>query len=562
MTAYNSMSQHLRRILSAKSVVDSRNKSYICRKNKRSKPTNNRRICPLPKMTDDIINRLAYDTQHHPLDILRMKKSPECLGCCDCNLEYRRLRNCGRPCCKASGQTSRQRSTSRSQRSVSPAATSKRKKFIPNTVSGKELKSEWKEDPGGATGSLIGFARQRKYRYKADSVFVPCTTTTLDPSEFKSTCCSPIQETNDRRLESSRTLRSPDDSDDKSVDRSASQKEDEKKYVDFIYDITKEIMQSGLYTDKELQDVFKKHTDKNKGILNMNRMLFEIYQLKISLNMLDEESDDVDDELEDLIHAQKLLHVSEIRPPTPPKVLDENKVMEKFEYYQKSLEAQDREPSRTSTKTVVVVDANPEMLLTEGDVLISLIEAGIDPKQAQYICKSLFYKSKDPPFDGMVPVKAEASPLQPASLEPRDDNRRTSFIAATSESVGYSVEDNLVRHTIKQKARSSVWSFVATQDETVETKKDIDKAKDEAEASYSYSEFEKSEESQDDDKRTSLIGETSASNLVSTQDETIETEEGTESQTASDSPIIKPYSIAVVRILSSHSSIRCCDNNE
>jgi len=48
-----------------------------------------------------------------------------------------------------------------------------------------------------------------------------------------------------------------------------SQKEEEKKYIKFIYDITKEIMQRGLYTDKELQDVFKKHINQYKGILNM-----------------------------------------------------------------------------------------------------------------------------------------------------------------------------------------------------------------------------------------------------------------------------------------------------
>lgn len=51
----------------AKSVVDTRNKSYMCRKNKQSKPISDRRVYSLPKMTDDIIDRLAYDTQHHPM---------------------------------------------------------------------------------------------------------------------------------------------------------------------------------------------------------------------------------------------------------------------------------------------------------------------------------------------------------------------------------------------------------------------------------------------------------------------------------------------------------------
>lgn len=120
-------------------------------------------------------------------------------------------------------------------------------------------------------------------------------------------------------------------------------------------------------------------------------MLYEIYQLKISLNIADDS--DIDEELEDLIHAQKLLSVSEIRPPTPPKVLDENKVMAKLESYQKMMKA-DRSPKIT-TKSVMLVDANPELLITERDVLVSLVEAGVDPKQVQHICKNLRHKSRD-----------------------------------------------------------------------------------------------------------------------------------------------------------------------
>lgn len=119
-------------------------------------------------------------------------------------------------------------------------------------------------------------------------------------------------------------------------------------------------------------------------------MLYEIYQLKISLNIVDS---DTDEELEDLIHAQKLLSVSEIRPPTPPKILNENKVMEKLESYQQMMKTE-RFP-KINKKSVTLVDANPELLVTERDVLISLIEAGVDPKQVQYICKNLRHKSRD-----------------------------------------------------------------------------------------------------------------------------------------------------------------------
>lgn len=100
-------------------------------------------------------------------------------------------------------------------------------------------------------------------------------------------------------------------------------------------------------------------------------------------------TDDSDDELEDLIHAQKLLTVSEIRPPTPPKVLNDNKIMEKLESYRKMT------GKSCNQKTVTLVDANPDLLVTEKDVLMSLVEVGIDPKQVQYICKNLRYKSRD-----------------------------------------------------------------------------------------------------------------------------------------------------------------------
>lgn len=126
--------------------------------------------------------------------------------------------------------------------------------------------------------------------------------------------------------------------------------------------------------------------------LIQNKMLYEIYQLKISLNIL--EDSDTDEELEDLVYAQKLLTVSEIRPPTPPKVLDENKVIEKLKSYQKMMNNENK-PSNHTGKSVTLVDANPDLLITERDVLISLMEVGISPKQAQHICKTLLHKSRD-----------------------------------------------------------------------------------------------------------------------------------------------------------------------
>lgn len=85
-----------------------------------------------------------------------------------------------------------------------------------------------------------------------------------------------MQEMIDRRSISSNASQCYDyDCDDQSIElkhvskQLLSPKKEEKEYVKFIYDITKEIIEKGLYTDKELRNVFKKHIDLYKGILNM-----------------------------------------------------------------------------------------------------------------------------------------------------------------------------------------------------------------------------------------------------------------------------------------------------
>lgn len=475
--AYNSMSLHLRRILSAKSVVDSRNKKYLLKKNQRCKvqETRDERFSLRPEVIDDVIDRLAYDTLHHPMDILRMSSNSEHLDCCNYNSGRQQLRVCSdRKYCEENDRMDH-RLTLTNRRMASPATTrsSKRKKFTPNSVRAKKELKSMREVPH-VIGPSTCYSQQRKGRYGKDSFFVPCTTTTLD-SVFKTGSHSLMQETNDHHSVSSNVSQCDFDylHDDQSVKSNKlvskqllSQKEEEKKYVKFIYDITKEIIQKGLYTDNELRNVFKKHIDRYKGILNMSKMLYEIYQLKISLNMMDEDSD-TDDELEDLIHAQQLLSGLEIRPPTPPKVLNENKVMEKLEFYRKIT---DRSRVR---RTVTLIDANPDLLVTERDVLMSLVEVGIDPKQVQHICKNLRDKSRD-----MTQTDAEAYPLDlevDDSEKSRDDDKQISPKVEMAEDARDSVADDSPSYSEKQEASSSTSNLVSdVQDETVETKEKIE----------------------------------------------------------------------------------------
>ena len=48
----------------------------------------------------------------------------------------------------------------------------------------------------------------------------------------------------------------------------AEREEEEARYAKFVYDITQEIVQNGLYTDRELKEVFEKHLERNSGRLS------------------------------------------------------------------------------------------------------------------------------------------------------------------------------------------------------------------------------------------------------------------------------------------------------
>ncbi|XP_050460362.1 uncharacterized protein LOC126856140 isoform X2 [Cataglyphis hispanica] len=440
--AYNSMSKHLRRVLSAKSVINSRNKNYLLKKQRYK-------------------------------DILRISLKYE--NGCNCNSDYQQSKVFrGRTCCEQMSH----RSTSKSYRTVSPATicSPRYKRVKMSSASGK--KSKCMREISRIIDPSTYYSQQRKCRYEEES-FYPCTTAALDSSAFKSESQSLIQEIIDRRSISSNASQCNDyDYDDQSVElkhvskQLLSPKKEEKEYVKFIYNITKEIIEKGFYTDKELRNVFKKHIDLYKGILNMNKMLQEIYQLKISLNMTDDS--DTDDELEELINAQKLLSISEIRPPTPPKILDDNKVMEKLESYQKMSQGSQEYCKQYCTKSVTLVDANPDLFVTERDVLTSLVEVGIDPKQVQHICKNLRCKSRD---NNMMQTTKEVS--YPLNLEVNDleklqnNNRQISPEIKIVKSAHDSVADNSPRSLEEQDIHFKL-NLVFTQQETeVETQKEI-----------------------------------------------------------------------------------------
>lgn len=112
-------------------------------------------------------------------------------------------------------------------------------------------------------------------------------------------------------------------------------------------------------------------------------MLYEICQLKLSLNM----SDDSDGEKSENFVPIQQSNISKIRPP---KVSNENKVVEKFHEVHK-----DQCKSDDSNTLNVLIDTNLELDITERNVLSSLMESNINPRQAQKIYKRLSSVTKD-----------------------------------------------------------------------------------------------------------------------------------------------------------------------
>ncbi|XP_043502788.1 uncharacterized protein LOC122524537 isoform X2 [Polistes fuscatus] len=364
LSAYNSMRFHIRRVLLAKSVVDARNKKYINNKKKELKAQ-----LPRKFSLDNFIDQLAFDTKHHPMDMLRMNLDKysshhsEEYNCetypCNINdIDYSQLAMQAADTESNSKSNYQNRSMLKSKKTVSDMSESRAK------TAGKKY--------------IKGLNSEKRIVHSSSSI--------IQEDHASSSLSSPVQMHTRKYAE-------------------IEAKEDA-RYVQFAYEITKDIIKYGIYTDKELNEIFKKHLQRHRTTLDLNKMLKEIYRLKTFLNV-SAESDASDDDTEFFNTDQIQLH--EVRPPTPPKVLDENKVIGKLLSYQKLMETQYNKEPRLK-KSVVLIDANPELLITERDILTSLLEAGIDPKQAENICKSLHHKSMETVLDNMVELKINTTP--------------------------------------------------------------------------------------------------------------------------------------------------------
>lgn len=122
--------------------------------------------------------------------------------------------------------------------------------------------------------------------------------------------------------------------------------------------------------------------------------------------MSDGDEEEEDEEETDLIYAERFSKLRIPKPPTPPKILNENKVIEKLDIFKQRQSFVEKisnsgATSPTSTnypnnhRNVVLVDPNPEFLVTEHDVLATLADEDVSPQQIQRIYRNLFQRSKD-----------------------------------------------------------------------------------------------------------------------------------------------------------------------
>ena len=329
------------------------------------------------EITNSLIDRLAYDTLHHPADLL----GRSCVSRYSCQCDEQKY---FADCYDYDVICSR----SRLQKHV----------ICPASLTSKASRSEFVKSSGGGakqqTKTEFNIEDVSERRYEEDSML-------YEPaSDYRTQGNNQLS----MPVDSSRSYENSDIAALRAntiAKRDGFVKGEEAKCAKFVYEITREIMHDGLYTDKELREVFKKHVERNKDILDMDTMLYEIYQLRLHLNM----SDDSDDEEFQEHLDNKFSNTLKVRPPTPPRVLDENKVLERLMYHK--LNENTDGSARKRERSVLLVDANPELIVTETDVLASLIESDIAPEQAQQIYRRLSYKSKDTDPPDLTRTRAE-----------------------------------------------------------------------------------------------------------------------------------------------------------
>ncbi|XP_066992183.2 serine-rich adhesin for platelets isoform X2 [Anabrus simplex] len=153
---------------------------------------------------------------------------------------------------------------------------------------------------------------------------------------------------------------------------------EEALYIQFIHEITQDVLNSGIFSNKGLRQVFQRHINLNKNKLDMERMKAEVARLQIQLDMPDDEEDTFPlPSKEDIVLGwpSSARGTDEQGLPPPSDVGCDSAVRDKLRCY----------CSEKSIK-MKVVDG---LIMSPSEVIQSLLEMGFSRNMAEEICQSL-----------------------------------------------------------------------------------------------------------------------------------------------------------------------------
>ncbi|XP_015120290.1 uncharacterized protein LOC107043345 [Diachasma alloeum] len=238
---YNHMNTHLRRVLQAKCVVDSKNPRYVQRHDNYKYLRGEK--CLHKCHSYDNITRSARNSQYHLIEMLQPSSGP------------------------TKGST-KSLASFKSQNRDKHSMNSRR-----NAPSRQELTS------CKPTVHVIEPERPEVKPYPNDQLYSDYESS-FEASTKASERGIPVS----KEEKSSSPKREPS--------RSRKKQLENLKYLKFLHEITQEIIETGVHRDEEIKKVLKKHLTKNLSSLNKKKMLKKLRQLRSSLSISDEEDED------------------------------------------------------------------------------------------------------------------------------------------------------------------------------------------------------------------------------------------------------------------------------
>ncbi|XP_046750992.1 uncharacterized protein LOC124414114 [Diprion similis] len=359
LTTYNAMTNHLRRVLLAKSVVDCGKVDGVSKKNPRRGRTSARgREVRTAKesLSQNVIDRLAYDTKYHPNVVAKMSWRHDTISS--------RFFSRERSDCSNSPDASDD--SSLQDHRVSP----KHSEEDLCAICAARLTSPTPKRSEDSGSAFHGGVKESKICRNAmprltSSSQISCP----ESQEFE--VCIP-------RATSSVTFEGFSSSSEVSM------------YINFVYDMTKEIMDMGFYADEDIEAVFERHFEKNLGRLDKEKMLQEINCLKKALSVNCESENDV--EVDAVVSScERLLCSATSLPGT-------SGGLKNFKERAKPSAKRDPVSGMKVGSSLSVENKSADIIVTQEDVMNTLLDMDLKPDKAKEIYKTLKNRSKELTF--------------------------------------------------------------------------------------------------------------------------------------------------------------------